>query len=85
MMRRLEVLQDWVRVEDYEVDAGELRTYEFHVVRDEDGGRVTLTIKCLDDQENTVRLDPTVISSSNAAFPELAARRIRRLYALGLI
>ncbi len=84
-VQRFEVLQDWIRVENYEVDAGELRTYEFHVVRDEEGRRVTLTIKCLDSQNNTVRLDPTVLFSSEASFPELAQRRIKRLYALGLI
>ena len=85
MVQRFEVLQDWVRVENYEVDAGEVRTFEFHVVRDEEGRRVTLTIKCLDDQNNTIRLDPTVLFSSEAPFPELAERRIRRLYTLGLI
>ena len=84
-VRRFQVLQDWVRVEDYEVDAGEVRTYEFHVVRNEDGGRVTLTIKCLDHEEKTVRLDPTVVPSADASFPQIAERRIRRLYALGLI
>ena len=84
-MRRFEVLQDWIRVEDYEVDAGEVRTFEFHVVRKEDGGRVILTIKCLDHQENTVRLDPTVVANTESAFPEIAERRIKRLYALGLI
>lgn len=72
-------------MEDYEVDAGEVRTYEFHVVRDEEGGRVTLTIKCLDTEEKTVRLDPTVIPSAEESFPQIAERRIRRLYALGLI
>ena len=84
-MRQLEVLQDWIRVENYQVDAGEVRTYEFHVVRDEAHGRVTLTIKCLDCEENTVRLDPTVLNPGDHAFPEIAERRIRRLYSLGLI
>ena len=84
-MRQLEVLQDWIRVEDYQVDAGEVRTYEFHVVRDDDQDRVTLTIKCLDAQEKTIRLDPTVLNSAEMPFPEVAERRIRRLYSLGLI
>ena len=84
-MRQVQVLQDWIRVENYQVDAGELRTYEFHVVRDEEHGRVTLTIKCLDNEENTVRLDPTVLNSGEVAFPEIAERRIKRLYSLGLI
>ncbi|MEJ2087481.1 MAG: hypothetical protein P8Y69_03185 [Gammaproteobacteria bacterium] len=83
--RHFQVLQDWIRVEDYEVDAGELRTYEFHVVQNEDGGRVTLTIKCLDDDDNTIRLDPVVIGSADTSFPQLAERRIKRLYAMGLI
>lgn len=83
--RRFQVLQDWIRVEDYEVDAGEVRTFEFHVVQDEDGGRVTLTIKCLDQDDNTVRLDPTVVGSAEASFPQIAERRIKRLYAMGLI
>ena len=84
-MRQVQVLQDWIRVENYQVAAGELRTYEFHVVRDEEHGRVTLTIKCLDDEEKTVRLDPTVLSTSDIGFPEIAERRIQRLFTLGLI
>lgn len=84
-MHRVEVLQDWIRVENYQVDAGEARTYEFHVVRDQEVGRVTLTIKCLDSEEKTIRLDPTVINTGDRAFPEIAERRIRRLYSMGLI
>jgi hypothetical protein len=84
-VQRLQVLQDWIRVENYEVDAGEFRTYEFHVVRDEEGGRITLTIKCLDSDENTIRLDPTVLNSPESSFPRVAERRIKRLYNLGLI
>ena len=84
-MQRLQVLQDWIRVEDYEVDAGEVRTYEFHVVQDEEGGRVTLTIKCLDTEEKTIRLDPTVLQTADTIYPQVAERRIQRLYALGLI
>ena len=84
-MRQVQVLQDWIRVENYQVAAGELRTYEFHVVQDEEQGRVTLTIKCLDDEENTVRLDPTVLNAGERAFPEIAERRIQRLFTLGLI
>jgi hypothetical protein len=85
VQRRFQVLQDWIRVEDYEVDAGEVRTFEFHVVQDEQGGRVTLTIKCLDAEEKTVRLDPTVLGSAEASFPQIAERRVKRLYAMGLI
>ena len=84
-MRQMQVLQDWIRVENYQVAAGELRTYEFHVVRDEEHGRVTLTIKCLDSDENTIRLDPTVLNAGESAFPEIAERRMKRLFSLGLI
>ena len=84
-MRQVQVLQDWIRVENYQVAAGELRTYEFHVVKDEEHDRVTLTIKCLDNEENTVRLDPTVLNAGECAFPEIAERRIQRLFTLGLI
>lgn len=84
-MQQVEVLQDWIRVENHQVDAGEMRTYEFHVVRDEEGGRVTLTIKCLDSHEKTVRLDPTVLSAGQSEFLKIAERRIQRLYAKGLI
>ena len=44
-----------------------------------------LGVKCLDADENTVRLDPTVLNSGEVSFPEIAERRIRRLYTLGLI
>ncbi len=84
-VREVEVLQDWIRVENYQVDAGQVRTYEFHVVRDDMHDRITLTIKCLDGEENTVRLDPTVLNPGQYEFPEIAERRIRRLYDLGLI
>ena len=86
-MRQIEVLQDWIRVDDLEVDVNEHRTYEFHVVQDPQVGRVTLTIKCLDGKEQTVRLDPTVINAhpDRFDFPQLAERRIRHLYAKGMI
>ena len=84
-MRQMQVLQDWIRVENYQVAAGEMRTYEFHVVKDEEHGRVTLTIKCLDDEEKTVRLDPTELKAEDSAFPEIAERRIQNLFSLGLI
>ena len=74
-------------MEDLEVEAGEHRTYEFHVVQDRQVGRVTLTIKCLDGKEKTIRLDPTVINANpdQFDFPELAERRIRQLYTKGMI
>jgi hypothetical protein len=65
--------------------AASVRTYEFHVVRDAEQDRITLTIKCLDCDDNTVRLDPTVLNSGESDFAEIAERRVRRLYALGLI
>ena len=45
----------------------------------------SLTIKCLDSKENTIRLDPTVLNPGDYEFPEIAERRIRRLYSMGLI
>ena len=85
-MQRREVLQDWIRVEAFEVEAGELRTYEFHVVQDPDIGRVTLTIKFLDGQERTIRLDPTEINAAeDEAYAHIAERRVRHLYQKGMI
>ena len=82
-----EVLQDWIRVEGLEVDAGEHRTYEFHVVQDPELGKTTLTIKLLDGNEKTVRLDPTVISAQKdvEAYAQMAERRVRHLYLQGRI
>ena len=82
-----EVLLDWTLVEDFEVDASEFRTYEYHVVQDTAVGRVTLTIKCIDATARTVRMDPTVISCTHdaSAYPDLAERRIRQLYSNGFI
>ena len=85
-MQQREVLQDWVRVTDFEVDAGEHRTYEFHVVQDPEVGITTLTIKLLDGDEKTIRLDPTVIREGHEeAYAQIAERRVRHLYSQGMI
>jgi len=82
-----QILQDWTRVEDFLVDAGEKRTFEYHVVRDVAAQRVTMTIKCFNEAKETVRLDPTDISSSAdpESYPDLAGRRVRHLYSVGRI
>ena len=86
ILQQSEVLQDWIRVEALEVDAGEHRTYEFHVVQDPVVGRVTLTIKLLDGEEKTIRLDPTVINpAEDEAYDYIAERRVRHLYHKGMI
>ncbi len=86
-MRQIEVLQDWIRVDDLEVDVNEHRTYEFHVVQDPEVGRVTLTIRCLDGHLKTVRVDPTVLNApaDPSQIRELAERRVRHLYTQGRI
>jgi len=82
-----QILQDWTRVEDFTLDDGQRRTFEFHVVRDVTAERVTLTIKCFNAAAETVRLDPTVISSSAdpGCYEDLAGRRVRQLYSNGMI
>lgn len=74
-------------MDDLEVDAGEHRTYEFHVVQDPEVGRTTLTIKFLDGDERTIRLDPTVINSQpdQEVYAHIAERRVRHLYTNGII
>ena len=57
-MLHLQILQDWTLVKDLEVDSSQCRTFEYHVVEDLDAERRTLTIKCLDPEARTVRLDP---------------------------
>ena len=54
---------------------------------DLDDARRTLTIKCLDPQARTVRLDPTVLSTDAdpASFSDIARRRVRQLYLKGRI
>lgn len=82
-----QILLDWTRVEDFLVDEGQKRTFEYHVVRDVSAERVTMTIKCFNDAAETVRLDPSDISSSAdpESYPDIAGRRIRHLYSVGRI
>jgi hypothetical protein len=82
-----QILQDWTLVKDLEVDSSQCRTFEYHVVEDLDAERRTLTIKCLDPEARTVRLDPLVLSTDTdpASFPDIAQRRVRQLYRKGKI
>ena len=88
-----QIIVDWTRVEDFAVDEQELRSFEYHVVKDMDAQRVTLTIKCFDQEAKTVRLDPTIISDNDdvsagedpCIYSDLAGRRVRQLYCTGMI
>ncbi len=82
-----QIVQDWTLVEDLEVDSSQLRSFEYHVVEDLDDARRTLTIKCLDPQARTVRLDPTLLATDAdpASFSDIARRRVRQLYLKGRI
>lgn len=82
-----QILQDWVRVENFPVADCEHRNFEYHVVKDIAAERVMLTIKCFNDDAETVRLDPTVIptSSDPSSFTDIAERRVRQLYSDGRI
>jgi len=81
------ILKDWTRVDEFPVDERERRTFEYHVVEDMTAERVTLTIKCFNDESETIRLDPTVIPSGSDpdSYPQLAERRVRQLYSNGRI
>ncbi len=82
-----QILIDWTRVEDLEVDHAQTRTFEYHVVKDPSAERVMLTIKCFNAEAETVRLDPTVIpnAADPDSYPEIANRRVRHLYSNGMI
>jgi hypothetical protein len=82
-----QILKDWTRVENFPVDDREHRDFEFHVVKDVTAERITLTIKCFNEESETVRLDPTVIpeTSDPETFAHLAERRVRQLYSDGRI
>ena len=82
-----QILRDWTRVENYVVDEREQRTFEYHVVKDLDAERLTLTIKCFNDKARTVRLDPTVIpaNADPETYKDIAGRRVRHLYSNGMI
>ena len=81
------IVQDWTRVDDFEVDGGEYRTYEYHVVADDEKDRVTLTIRVFREKEQSIRLDPTDFdgSSDHPSYAAFAERRVKHLYANGLI
>ncbi len=87
MLLQRQILQDWVRVTNFDVGDTETRSFEYHVVADADMDRVTLTIKCLDASLQTVRLDPTDISPVDELpdFADIASRRVRQLYVSGMI
>jgi len=82
-----EILKDWTRVENFPVDEREHRNFEYHVVKDVAAERIMLTIKCFNEDAETVRLDPTVISATADPenFTDIAERRVRQLYSDGRI
>jgi len=82
-----EILKDWTRVENFPVDEREHRNFEYHVVKDVAAERIMLTIKCFNEEAETVRLDPTVISETADPenFTDIAERRVRQLYSDGRI
>lgn len=82
-----QILIDWTRVDDFAVDEAEMRSFEYHVVKDVEAQRVTLTIKCFDQEAKIVRLDPTIISNQSDpdSYPDLAGKRVRQLYTNGRI
>jgi len=86
-LAKRQILKDWTRVEGFPVDERERRNFEYHVVKDVTAERVTLTIKCFNEEAATVRLDPTVIptSSDPTSYSDLAERRVRQLYSNGRI
>lgn len=82
-----EIIRDWTRIADFEVAERNFRTFEFHVVADPTAARTIMTIKIFNDEHRTVRLDPSDVGGDHApdAYDELAQRRVKRLYANGLI
>ncbi len=88
MLRRRQIIQDWTRVEDFEVASSEYRTFEYHVVADESTERITLTIKCLNADATTVRrLDPNELSpgTDHGSYEAIAAKRVKQLFVNGKI
>ena len=86
-LQRRQIVQDWTRVEDFEVASSEFRTFEYHVVAEEESERIVLTIKCFDAAAHTVRLDPNALAANTheSAFADIAARRVKQLFANGMI
>ena len=88
MLHRRHIIQDWTRVEDFEVGSSEYRTFEYHVVADEHTERMTLTIKCLDADATTVRrLDPNELSPDvgEDRYGDIAGERMKQLFLNGMI
>ena len=87
MYAQREIIRDWTRVADFEVADENFRTFEFHVVADLVAERTIMTIKIFNDEHRTVRLDPVDVNSGEEAqvYEHLAERRVKRLYANGLI
>ena len=86
-LQRRQIVQDWTRVEDYEVANSEFRTFEYHVVAEEQSDRIVLTIKCFDSEAQTVRLDPNSLAADTheSAYADIASRRVKQLFANGMI
>ena len=81
------ILQDWTRVDNFEVDGGEYRTYEYHVVADDENDRVLFTIRVFREKEHCMRLDPTDFRGKTdlPSYAAYAERRVKHMYACGLI
>jgi hypothetical protein len=88
MLQHRQIIQDWVRVENCEVSSSEYRTFDYHVVAAQESDRAILTIKCLNADATTVRrLDPNSVApgTDREGYEDIAARRVRQLFANGLI
>ncbi len=87
MNAQREIIRDWTRVSDFEVAEKNFRTFEFHVVADPVAERTIMTIKIFNDEHRTVRLDPVDVDRGQEpeVYEHLAERRVKRLYANGLI
>lgn len=86
-LQRRQIVQDWIRVENLEVANSEYRTFEYHVVSEEESERIVLTIKCFDADAQTVRLDPNCLApdTHESKFADIATRRVKQLFANGMI
>lgn len=87
MYAQREIIRDWTRVADFEVADKNFRTFEFHVVADLVAERTIMTIKIFNEEHRTVRLDPVDVDRGQEPpdYEHLAERRVKRLYASGLI
>ena len=87
MYAQREIIRDWTRVADFEVADQNFRTFEFHVVADLVAKRTIMTIKIFNEEHRTVRLDPVDVDRGQdpQVYEHLAERRVKRLYANGLI